>query len=190
MDIESEKRALRARFRGLIKSNPDRDSQSRALAERFLTSDAYAAAGTLALYRAFGGEVDLDLVAKRAEAEGRTVVFPRVVSAGGQPLQFAERGAGFVPGALGALEPSGKAVPLERIDCFVVPGLAFDRSGGRLGRGLGYYDATLGAAPKALRVALAFPFQLVERLPTTPSDQRMDLILTPEETATIRRARA
>ncbi|HUC07406.1 MAG TPA: 5-formyltetrahydrofolate cyclo-ligase, partial [Solirubrobacterales bacterium] len=68
---------------------------------------------------------------------------------------------------------------LSEIDLFVVPARAVDANGHRLGRGKGYYDATLAAAsPKARRVCLVFDQQIVDLVPTEPHDARMDAICT------------
>lgn len=84
------------------------------------------------------------------------------------------------PGALGVLEPSPKqrtALTPESFDLVIVPGVAFDRQGGRLGYGKGYYDRFLDQS-LAFRLALAFDFQILETVPTEMYDVPMDGILT------------
>ena len=73
----------------------------------------------------------------------------------------------------------------ETFDLVLVPGLAFDRTGNRLGAGKGYYDRFL-AGMKAPKIALAFAFQIVEPVPTAPHDQRVDMIVTEDEVITCR----
>ena len=65
---------------------------------------------------------------------------------------------------------------------FVVPGLAFDRAGGRIGWGRGHYDATLAAAPNARRIGLAFECQLVAEVPHAPHDVRLHFVVTELDT--------
>lgn len=73
-------------------------------------------------------------------------------------------------------------VPPKRFDLLVVPGLAFDRTGARLGRGAGYYDRYLPLLrADARRVAVAFDEQIVDAVPTTPEDQPVDFIVTPSQ---------
>jgi 5-formyltetrahydrofolate cyclo-ligase len=84
------------------------------------------------------------------------------------------------PGALGVLEPSPEqrtALTPESFDLVIVPGVAFDRQGGRLGYGKGYYDRFLDQS-LAFRLALAFDFQILETVPTEMHDVPMDGILT------------
>ena len=78
-----------------------------------------------------------------------------------------------MPDASGA-----KRVAADEINLIVVPGLCFDRQGSRLGFGAGYYDRYLPTAPRAVRLGLAWSFQLVEKVPTTEFDVAMDFLLT------------
>ena len=64
------------------------------------------------------------------------------------------------------------------IDLVIVPGVAFDRDGNRLGRGKGYYDRLLPRIPSAYKVGICFPFQIIEEVPAEPFDIRMDEIIT------------
>lgn len=92
--------------------------------------------------------------------------------------------AGFVTGPFGIQEPDPKVYPvvaeIARIDVIFLPGVAFDRSGGRLGRGAGYYDRTLASAAGIRKIGLGFGFQLVKQTPQEPHDIRLDAIVTEE----------
>lgn len=72
------------------------------------------------------------------------------------------------------------AVDPEKIDIVLVPGLAFDPNGGRLGRGGGFYDRFLSKHPMALRIGVAFDSQVVAHVPTNSHDERVDILLTPD----------
>ncbi len=89
------------------------------------------------------------------------------------------------PGAYGILEPlKSRAVPAHAsmLDLVVVPGSVFDRRGGRYGYGGGFYDRFLACdSPGALRVALAFSFQVLDNIPLERHDQLMDYIVTEKE---------
>jgi 5-formyltetrahydrofolate cyclo-ligase len=107
--------------------------------ERFLESAAYRQAGSLGLYSPVMNEVHTEAVARRCLADGKRLAYPRVA---GQQLEFVEvHGlAELLPGAFGIPEPrDGEVLPLVAIDLFVVPGVAFDLDGHRLGYGKGFY---------------------------------------------------
>ena len=112
---------------------------------------------------------------------GKQIVVPCVLQ--NKPELFHSRLNSFEdlrPGALGVLEPSPErriAFTPERFDLVIVPGVAFDRLGGRLGYGKGYYDRFLDQT-LAFRLALAFDFQLLQTVPTEMHDVPMDGILT------------
>lgn len=82
-------------------------------------------------------------------------------------------------GAYGIEEPTGaRFTDYTAIDLIIVPGVAFDRNGNRLGRGKGYYDRLLPRIPSAYKIGICFPFQVVEEVPAEPFDIRMDEIIT------------
>ena len=85
----------------------------------------------------------------------------------------------FRAATYGIEEPTGELfTDYADIDFIVVPGVAFDRNGNRLGRGKGYYDRLLPRIPSAYKAGICFPFQLVEEVPAEPFDIRMDEIIT------------
>ena len=92
--------------------------------------------------------------------------------------------ADLSPGYKGIPEPGPwcrKApVPFEET-LVIVPGIAFDRSGGRIGYGGGYYDTYLAGKTKCIKAAAAYSMQITEQIPTEPSDVKMDLIITEKE---------
>ncbi len=177
-----EKRSLRTAILAARSAIPpaERRALSRTIADRLEDVPAFCAARTLALYAALGAEVDLSEVAARARSRGVEPVFPRVVP-GERRLVFARCAPdALVPGPLGALEPPAGAPELlgDAVDCVLVPGVAFTADGHRLGRGGGYYDATLAAMPRAARIGVAFELQLVPALPSEAHDARLDALVT------------
>jgi len=134
----------------------------------------------VALYAAVASEVDTGPIAARAVARGLRLAYPRIVP-GARRLAFAlARPDELAPGAFRIPAPPATAIQVEPTDVavFIVPGIAFDHRGARLGWGHGYYDATLAAAPAALRVGIAFESQLVARVPTDPRDVPVHVIVT------------
>jgi 5-formyltetrahydrofolate cyclo-ligase len=92
-------------------------------------------------------------------------------------LSFRRGHGPFVSGALGIEEPTGNPVPLQDIDVVVVPAIAVDERGGRIGRGRGHYDATL-ALCRATSIALVFEAQLVPRVPLGEHDRPVRYVCT------------
>lgn len=139
-----------------------------------------AADDVLAVYAAKGTEVDTTAIAEHAVRRGLTVVYPRVAGDDRTLVFHAVTAAELAPGRFGLLEPSADAprVALAEIATFVIPGLAFDRSGGRIGWGRGYYDATLAQAPSALRIGLAFDCQVIDHVPRDPHDVPISFLVT------------
>ncbi len=178
------KSALRERLLAVRAGIPPaaREAASRSIAARLSTLPAWQRARTVALHASLGAEVDTAELARLALDAGKEVAWPRT-SAAGPLMEFAPCAASeLVPGPSRALEPprSAPPLPLESIDLVVVPGVAFDARGGRLGRGRGHYDATLSRLrPDAARVGIAFDEQVVERVPTEPHDAPLDVVVTP-----------
>lgn len=134
----------------------------------------------IALYAAKGTEVETLAIDGHAGTHGMRVVYPRIVP-GDRRLAFHEvASADLVAATFGLREPRPAApvVALDQITAFVIPGIAFDRAGGRIGWGRGYYDATLEAAPAALRIGLAFECQLLDRIAHEPHDIAVHYIIT------------
>jgi 5-formyltetrahydrofolate cyclo-ligase len=180
--VLEEKRSLRARLiaaRARLAAD-ERSRLSLAIADRIEEVAAVRGARILAAYAPLGAEVDCSEIARRAAARAATVVYPRALPAD-RVLVFARaEPRELVPGPFGALEPPAGAreVPLDEIDCVVLPGVAFSEDGHRLGRGGGYYDATLARMARAARVGVAFDAQLVPTLPREPHDAALDAIVT------------
>lgn len=161
------------------------DTRGLKVQARFLATPYYQKARTVALYAPIRGEVPTRDVLTAALVDGKVVCYP-LSHVHGRILSFRaiRSESELEPGRLGVREPTSAAelIPVEQISLFVVPGLGFTPAGKRLGRGGGYYDATLKAAsPHSRRVGLAFRDQIVPEIPSTPEDVDMDLVVTEEE---------
>ena len=172
---------LLARRRAL--SQKDVQARGAAVQARLLATPEFRTAATVALYAALPGEVPTDALLAAALAQGKRVAFP-VVPSTGRCLTFraVDSAAQLVPaGRLHIPEPLAGCpeVALLSVELFVVPGLGFSHVGQRLGRGAGYYDATLArASPSTPRVGLAFSEQVREALPSGPGDVSVHWVLT------------
>jgi len=162
--LDDQKRALRAEVRTrLAKPGSPELAATSARAQERLAATALQTGGTASAGAAL-------------EAAGRQVCYPAVVP-GMRALQFRRTSGAFAAGALGVEEPAGAPVPLEAIELLVVPAIAVDASGRRLGRGKGHYDATL-LAYKGPSVALVFDSQLVPEVPVGEHDRRVGAVCT------------
>jgi 5-formyltetrahydrofolate cyclo-ligase len=180
------KRALRQAARDARDALPAADREAASLAisdavdrEILAPLAARTPGAIVALYAPVSSEVDTRAIALHAAARHLRVAYPRV--AGPRKLVFAITTPDeLTAGAFRIPEPPADAVAVAptAIAAFVVPGVAFDRRGARLGWGHGYYDATLATAPAAVRAGVAFESQIVAQVPTGPSDEPVHLIIT------------
>jgi 5-formyltetrahydrofolate cyclo-ligase len=191
-ETHERKRTLRAELiqvRARL-SKEERAEKSRAIAARAAAIPELMAARTVALYAPLNTEVDPAEISRLLGDRGARIAWPRVQSAG-RVLAFCACDPNqLVRGPLGALEPpeGARAVELADLDAVVMPGVAFSVDGLRLGRGGGYYDATLKRVPvKAVRVGLCFDVQVVPALPREDHDVPLDAVVT--EARTLRFAR-
>ena len=182
------KRMMRRRFRGLRASMPAHilEARSQAICERLL--EQVASARVVALFWPIERhhEVDLRAADQKLRVAGTIVVYPsidqesnlmtfRVVT---DTACLEERGLGFA-------EPPPDAPVPERIDVIVVPGIAFDAAGHRIGYGAGYYDRALPVfRPPARAIGVAFDFQLAADVPHDESDVAVDLVVTDRQLLT------
>lgn len=178
---EHAKRELRKRMRSVRSVLPAsaRAERSRAAAERVIELAEYAGARTIVGFSAIQKEIDpADLLAQ-ARASGKTVGLPRVV---GELLDLHELRdvSELVEGAFGVLEPAESApmIAADSVDLVLVPGLAFDTRGHRLGYGRAFYDRVLPQMNRAFRVGFAFDFQIVMELPDDAHDVPMHAVVT------------
>lgn len=124
-----------------------------------------------------GREIDTRPLLAALHARGHPLCLP-VTPERGEALRFRSWAPGepLVPGPLGTAEPA--AGPFVTPDWLIVPLLAFDRTGARLGYGGGYYDRTLAALPAATAVGVAYAVQEVPEVPVGPHDVRLRLVAT------------
>lgn len=149
---------------------------SLAAVSRLMAHPRYLAAHTVMLYCSLPDEVS---TARLLDCTGsKTVVLPRVTGPATMELCLYDGPGSLSEGAFGIMEPTVQAfTAYQEIDLAVVPGMAFDAQGNRLGRGRGYYDRLLPLLPRAYKIGLCFPFQLIGNVPTQPTDIAMDEVI-------------
>ncbi len=172
----------RARRKTLLVQHPEADWMAADRAGEMLAALGLGRAGTIALYKALGAELDPRPLGDGLLRQGWSLCLPCVESEDG-PLVFRS----WTPGERLAHDLTGLPAPLTsapevRPDLILVPLLAFDRRGGRLGQGGGHYDRTLQALRAGPRpppaIGFAYSGQEVAHLPHEPHDQPLDGILT------------
>jgi len=184
---EKLRREMRARLRGM---SPDlRAETSLVICQVAANLPAFLKSRCVALFAPLPSEPDVHPLIEEAWAQGKRVVLPLMIKHGAVPeLDWHEVASWddvVVPGQLGTLglrEPDPlrcPRVPLAKLDCVFVPGVAFDPEGFRLGRGGGFYDRFLSQAPPALPcVGLMFSLQKISAVPREPHDQALRSVIT------------
>lgn len=183
--IDKAKAALRTASLGRRQRLSDREAvASRGVLDNFIAGIDMPPGGVVSGYLPINGEIDVRPLLGVLAARGHPVALP-VVTARRQPLVFRAwaDGAPLEDGPFGTRHPEGAAATVAP-DVLVMPLLAFDRSGGRLGYGGGYYDLTLAALRQAktvLAVGVAFSEQEVPDVPCDADDQPLDWVITDRE---------
>jgi 5-formyltetrahydrofolate cyclo-ligase len=187
--LRDAKRALRERIVGLREALPaaTRASASQAIARRIAALASFERARCVILTLPYRSEWDARLLMRHALADGKSVAVPRVDTAARmlRALIVEDPDHDVEPGYRGIPEPcaSCREMPRTDIDWVLVPGIAFDAAGRRLGYGGGFYDRLLpllrAAAP---RIAGAFDVQIVEAVPAAAHDIGVDCVVTESRT--------
>jgi 5-formyltetrahydrofolate cyclo-ligase len=179
-DIEAAKRELRAAQADAARA-VDASVAARAgeAAARALGADPrWRASVRIGLFASTRGEPDTRPIFDGAIATGKQVLLPRCPTTATMEFAPVRAWDELRPGRYGLLEPTREpvAAPWSSGDLVIVPGLAFDRRGGRLGRGGGHYDRSFDAAPRGAPwlLGLGFSFQLVGEVPMEEHDRRLD----------------
>ncbi len=187
IDLKNQQRRLAYDARN---AQGHKDEFSRIICERFMAQSAYQQAETVMWYLHCRSEVRTAQALRPELAAARRIVIPYWTQDGlGQNklgLWRLEDMDELVPGLWGILESpqsrwgeAGKEVAPESLDCVMVPGVGFDRQGGRLGNGAGYYDRLLTSLRSDAVVAVVcYESQLFEYIVMAPHDVFMDFVVT------------
>jgi len=180
----TEKQNLRSEIRLRLRSlgRTHRQQHSLRLANHLLDFSAWRQAQTIALFASLPSEPDTAPLILRGLGAGKKLALPRLEDS--NPLLSLHQvisPEALQRGELGFLEPKADApiIPVEELDLILVPGIAFDRNGGRLGRGGGYYDRLLSQPQcRALLVGVFFSIQELPRVPRESWDHPLQWIAT------------
>lgn len=180
----SMKADLRAAMRRMLKEIPDdqRRRDSEALCAILKAQVFFQSAGAILFYAPLPEEPDLWPLLKGTLAEKKLAALP-CFDAGNRvylPRRVTDLHVEILSGQFGIREPATTCleIPLDNLDAALVPGVAFDLTGRRLGRGKGFYDRLLENFT-GKKIGIAFDEQMAERIPAEENDARMDFIVTP-----------
>ncbi|MFA5039526.1 MAG: 5-formyltetrahydrofolate cyclo-ligase [Candidatus Omnitrophota bacterium] len=171
--IQEKKKRIRKELLRKLKDHKeeDRSKKSSEIKKKLFALKEFLKAKTILFYLSLDDEVDTVRMIKDCIKQGKRVAVPVIQREGRQiiPSLLKDFDKELACGPFGICHPKKdyiRPLPLETIDLVVVPGLAFDRAGNRLGRGHGYYDRFLSRLPKDVpTVGLAFDFQMIEDFP-------------------------
>ncbi|MFL6474256.1 MAG: 5-formyltetrahydrofolate cyclo-ligase [Nitrososphaera sp.] len=170
---KKEKRQEMLNMRNKLNSDDVR-KKSKVIQEYVINSKKFQDAEVVGAYSAFGSEVSTELIIWRARTLGKRIALPRVED---DKITFYEftLTKSLIQNRFGIMEPR-PYMHMANIDILLVPGIAFDKEGNRLGYGKGFYDRLLTGNRTVFSIGLAYLFQIVDNLPHDTYDQRLDAI--------------
>jgi 5-formyltetrahydrofolate cyclo-ligase len=177
--VKAQLRQEMARVRAAVPA-AEAEAAGREVAARLAAWEPFRAAARVALYAAVGGELPTRACFEAVVASGRPALLPKIGAVRQLAFVALTRWEDLRPGRHGIPEAPGTAEDAPAAgDLVLVPGLAFDAAGYRLGRGGGHYDATFPPGHEGpLLVGVAFERQIVASVPHASHDRRMDAIVT------------
>jgi len=148
--------------------------------------EPYKKSKTAMFFVSFKSEVSTHKMIKES-LKNKTVVVPKVVHHEIEPSVIIDF-ENLIPGKFGILEPiETMRIAFKNIDIILVPGIAFDKEGHRIGYGFGYYDKFLAKVTKAVKIGLCFDFQVVDKIPRETHDVPVDFVVTEKRVVECRR---
>lgn len=153
------------------------EKASAVLTDMLAASDGWKNAKSVYIYLSYNSEVITDGLARLALSQGKTLAVPLCESREEMSFRIINSLDDVKAGYMGIREPDASApIAHDETALVVMPGLAFDRGGGRMGYGGGYYDRFLEKEPQHPTAALCFDFQLVEKVPADEHDVPVDRV--------------
>lgn len=176
------KKDIRDRIRKKRKSllPEQRQAYGRQITEQVIRHPFFQREEEIYCYVSFGEEVPTFELIKSALKMGKKVAVPRVIVDNNMEFYYIDSLKELKTGHFGILEPEAAAEKRAegRQGLVLLPGMAFDRNGNRIGYGKGFYDTYLSAHPQLGRIALAYSLQCVEWIPADVHDVRVEAVIT------------
>jgi len=182
--VAEAKAALRSEIRARITAMPEerRASESAEVVRHIVADEVWKGARSVLLFMPLPDEVRIRPLVDAAWAAGKSVALPASDAAtGAYVARRVLSTADLRPGRFGVLEPGAgcPVVPFSALDLVLVPGIAFDSAGNRLGRGRGFYDRMLALSPDAVSCGVGFDAQIVALVPVEPHDVKLHQVWMP-----------
>jgi 5-formyltetrahydrofolate cyclo-ligase len=156
---------------------------------RLADSEIFQKASSIAIYASYRNEVNTQFLFEQAKQKRKRIAYPKVEDAKGELIFYwVDSESDLVVSKWGPLAPDSSRLeraPLASIDLMIIPGIAFDLQGGRLGRGKGFYDRTLQKF-SGIRMGIAYAFQVLEQLPHQPWDEPVQWLATEDQLLVLR----
>ncbi len=171
-EIRSQNKQQRSKM-----SKAEVSEKSKVICKHLFDSDLYKSANTIMLYMPLGNEVDTSSIMEKAFADGKRAVLPVMDAEDIIVPCFADTNTKFQSGRYSIQEPTDAQIADPRdIDIVLVPGIAFDKYGNRIGFGKGCYDGFLNST-KAVKIGICYDFQVCNKISADPHDVKMDYII-------------
>ena len=155
--------------------------KSKKIKDALFNLEHYKKSKIIMFFVSFNDEVYTHDMIKMA-LKNKNVIVPKVVHHEIEPSVIIDFDNLVPSGKFGILEPiEAMKLAYKNIDLILVPGIVFDKGGHRIGYGLGYYDKFLAKVPKAIKIGLAFDFQVIDKIPREMHDVPVDLVVTEEK---------
>ena len=175
-----DKKELRQKCLATRKNIPEKEFKSRLIYNEIISSPEYNDAQTIAIYNSTEDEVDTHEIIMYSFLKEKTILLPKII---GKEMIFlkVDNSTKYKLSKFGILEPiTGDIYDHSQIDLFIIPGVAFDIKGNRLGYGAGYYDRYL-QGNDVTKLGLAYEEQIINSIPTDEHDIQMDIVQTEKE---------
>jgi 5-formyltetrahydrofolate cyclo-ligase len=186
--VPGSKSTLRDQLKPVIYAitHSDQSAARQSICPHLLADPAIHTANTILAYASFGNELSLDPFINDALKQGKRVAIPAIdwTNKAMAPRRITNLDTDLTPARYDIRVPAEgcPAVEPEQIDVILLPGLAFDRAGNRLGRGAGFYDRYINALKESghnpTLIGVCYHAQIVESVPTDSHDHRVDRVIT------------
>lgn len=188
LSISTNKATQRKKIRDYKKLIPSttQNEMSSSICRLLLNHPLVASSSTVLLYWSLPDEVNTHTLIDNLHHTGKTILLPKVISDTDMTIHEYRGASSMSEGAFGIQEPATPSIPISDIKKLIeehnivgiIPGMAFDKSNHRLGRGKGYYDRLLNALPNLYKIGVCYPFQMLDHIPADAHDVTMNEVIT------------